>query len=920
MAAIEELSELADSMRQASALLADEDIDETSNSSRRPSTFLKVVALGNVGSGKSAVLNSLIGHPVLPTGENGATRAPIVIDLQRDTSLDSKKIILQIDNKNQPVSASALRHSLQDRLSKASSAKARDEIKLKLRTNTAPPLMLVDLPGLDQRIMDESTVSEYAEHNDAILVVIVPAAQAPEIASSRALRLAKEYDGEGTRIVGVISKIDQAASDQKAIAAVQALLLNKGPTKAQDIPWVALIGQSVSIATAQSGSSGSENSLETAWRAESESLKSILTGAPPSKLGRIALVDALAQQIQNRMKLRVPNLLSGLQGKSQVVQDELARLGESLVTTSEGTRAIALELCREFEDKFLQHLTSGEGTGWKIVACFEGRFPDRMKQLPLDRHFDINNVKRIVLEADGYQPYLISPEKGLRSLIKGVLELAKEPSRLCVDEVHRVLMDIVSAAANATPGLGRYPPFKREIVALATAALEGFKNESKKMVVALVDMERSFVPPQHFIRLVQRRMERQRREDELKGRSSKKGHDAEQSILNRATSPQTGGSMKSLKDDKDKEKDKSGQAEKEGQEGSGLKSAGPEGEITAGFLLKKSAKTNGWSRRWFVLNGKTGKLGYTKKQEDRHFRGVITLEECNIEEVPDESDPPPKSSKDKKSNGPDSSKVSLVFKITSRVPYKTVLKAHSAVVLKAESATDKTEWINKISNVIQAKGGQIRLSSEGGSAMRHSLSDGSLDTMARRPADPEEELRWMSQEVRGYVEAVLNSLAANVPKAVVLCQVEKAKEDMLNQLYSSVSGQSTAKIEELLLEDQNVKRRRERYQKQSSLLSKLTRQLSIHDNRAAAASNWSNGNAESSPRSSGPGDDWRTAFDAASNGSVSRSGSRSGSNGHSRHNSDPAQNGDLNSGPNSGSRRTPNRLPPAPPGSSGYRY
>lgn len=33
-----------------------------------------------------------------------------------------------------------------------------------------------------------------------------------------------------------------------------------------------------------------------------------------------------------------------------------------------------------------------------------------------------------------------------------------------------------------------------------------------------------------------------------------------------------------------------------------------------------------------------------------------------------------------------------------------------------------------------------------------------------------------------------------------------------------------------------MKRRRERIQKQSSLLSKLTRQLSIHDSRAAAAS------------------------------------------------------------------------------------
>ncbi|EOY17160.1 Dynamin-like 3 isoform 3 [Theobroma cacao] len=811
MEAIEELSQLSDSMRQAAALLADEDVDEnssSSSSSRRSSTFLNVVALGNVGAGKSAVLNSLIGHPILPTGENGATRSPISIDLQQDGALSSKSIILQIDNKSQQVSASALRHSLQDRLSKGSSGKNRDEIYLKLRTSTAPPLKLIDLPGLDQRIMDESMVSDYAERNDAILLVIVPAAQAPEIASSRALRLAKEYDAEGTRTIGVISKIDQASSEQKALAAVQALLLNQGPPKTADIPWVALIGQSVSIASAQSGS---ENSLETAWKAESESLKSILTGAPQSKLGRIALVNALAQQIRKHMKVRLPNLLSGLQGKSQIVQDELVRLGEQMVQTAEGTRAIALELCREFEDKFLQHITTGEGTGWKIVASFEGSFPNRIKQLPIDRHFDINNVKRIVLEADGYQPYLISPEKGLRSLIKVVLELAKEPARLCVEEVHRVLIDIVSAAANGTPGLGRYPPFKREVVAIASAALDGFKNEAKKMVVALVDMERAFVPPQHFIRLVQRRMERQRREEELKNRPSKKGHEAEQAILNRATSPQpagqqTGGSLKTMKE-------KSGQAEKEVQEGSALKTAGADREITAGFLLKKSAKTNGWSRRWFVLNEKTGKLGYTKKQEEKHFRGVIILEECSIEEVSDEEEPAPKSAKDKKANGPDKGP-SLVFKISSKVPYKTVLKAHSAVVLK------------------------------------------------------------------------------------------------------------TARIEELLQEDQNVKRRRERYQKQSSLLSKLTRQLSIHDNRAAAASGWSDGGggAESSPRTSSAGDDWRSAFDAAANGPVDYR--RSGSNGHSRHYSDAAQNGDVNSGSGSNSRRTPNRLPPAPPPStsSGYKF
>lgn len=371
----------------------------------------------------------------------------------------------------------------------------------------------------------------------------------------------------------------------------------------------------------------------------------------------------------------------------------------------------------------------------------------------------------------------------------------------------------------------------------------------------------------------------------------------------------SGGNLKSMKE-------KSGQQDKDTQEVSSLKVAGPDGEITAGYLFKKSDK--GWTKRWFVLNEKSGKLGYTKKQEERHFRGTITLEECNIDEISDEDEAPAKSSKDKKSNGLDSGKASnLIFKITSKVPYKTIMKAQSTVLLKAESMVDKAEWINKLRKVAQAKGGQAI--GEPSFPMRQSLSDGSLDTMARKPADPEEELRWMSQEVRGYVEAVLNSLGANVPKAVVLCQVEKAKEDMLNQLYSSISAVSSAKIEELLQEDQNVKRRRERAQKQSSLLSKLTRQLSVHDNRAAATSNWSDRGsaAESSPRSSGPasGDDWRSAFDAAANG-PSDSSSRYGSGGHSRRYSDPSQNGDLSSGSNSSSRRTPNRLPPAPPQSS----
>lgn len=48
MEAIEELAELSESMRQASAVLADEDVDDKSSSTKRVSSFLNVVAIGSV--------------------------------------------------------------------------------------------------------------------------------------------------------------------------------------------------------------------------------------------------------------------------------------------------------------------------------------------------------------------------------------------------------------------------------------------------------------------------------------------------------------------------------------------------------------------------------------------------------------------------------------------------------------------------------------------------------------------------------------------------------------------------------------------------------------------------------------------------------------------------------------------------------
>lgn len=912
MGVMENLITVAEAMSQASAVLADQEGDATTAST----SFLSAIALGNVSAGKSAVLNSLIGHPVLPTGENGATRAPIIIDMERDKSGRPGGLAVVLEGRTQNVSASDIRHSLQGRLKSVSSSKGRgDGIRLTLRSNSGPPLKLIDLPGIDSRgSIDDSPAHDLAANNDTILLVVIAATSCRDVAVNRALKLAQELDSDGSRTIGVISKVDQAASDPRSLAAVNALISGQGPSNTQDMPWVALIGQSVSIAAAHSSS---EDPLDTAWKAEMESLNSILKGAPPAKLGRIALLETLASKIQSRLKQRIPNLLSGLEGKSQMVNEELARLGELRVTSSEGTVAVALELCREFEDRFLAHINTGEGQGWKIVASFEGVLPKRIKGLPLDQMFEISSIKKLVLEADGYQPYLLSPEKGLRAIIKKALELAKEPAKSCVDEVHRVLVDIVSASASGTPGLGRYPPLKREIVSIASAALEGYRIEAKNMAVALVDMERVFIPPQHFIRLVQRRMERAQKLDTLQGVQSKKAQEAEQSLLSKATA------LVSTKKEEPK------------------KDAPPVlqtiGDNSAGYLLKKSDK-NEWAKRWFVLNEKTCKLAYTKKPEERNFRGVIALEECILEDGPEQSgaeESNGKSSKSKSSSNGTSEKedptASLIFRVSHKVAYKTLLKAEHSVHLKAETMAEKLEWMSKLKACIDSssQGESVKSSkdsvrsskdSDNNSSVRPGSTDASSDTstVLRRPTDPEEDLRLMAQEVRDYVEAVLNSLAANVPKAVVLCQVERAKDAMLNQLYSSISSMATARIQELLMEDQEVKARREKAHKQAAALAKLTKTLGLHEARASAASVDDSSSDSKADGAVEGAEDWRVAFQEAAvrpSQSPSRSSrNESPMNGRSSRNIN-SDNGDVGA-----SRRTPGRTPPPPPPGSGSMY
>lgn len=59
-------------------------------------------------------------------------------------------------------------------------------------------------------------------------------------------------------------------------------------------------------------------------------------------------------------------------------------------------------------------------------------------------------------------------------------------------------------------------------------------------------------------------------------------------------------------------------------------------------------------------------------------------------------------------------------------PFFFYIAAQSTVILKAETLAEKTEWLNKLKNVISSKGGQVI--AESSQPMRPSLSEGTPGT------------------------------------------------------------------------------------------------------------------------------------------------------------------------------------------------
>lgn len=428
-------------------------------------------------------------------------------------------------------------------------------------------------------------------------------------------------------------------------------------------------------------------------------------------------------------------LLARLTDRRLNVEKELSAFGNS----TKGHHDI-FKHCRQFERVF-QTMLNEANVAFKIRAVVEGNLPETLRRIPIEKRFNKNYTREICREADGYQPHLVSPERGIKRLVQEAMKLTSDHVHRFVDEIHMVLMETVKEAARniMTLEVGggklhsskamdymRLKGFENAVIMAASEALEEWRAEAHKVAAAMVQMECDYVTPSFF-----RDLERQWQEEAAAAAHVMGDEDGSQMHGSHSLqSPSTG------VEDEDSDGDSNHEANMSPRESGPYASKeqmehieNSRADVKAGWLEKRAGDSSNlsslpvdswrWQKRWFVLAMESGLLFYYPSPEDVNKKSpkvAVNLKDCIVEDFqPEDANISTKKSTQKLDNNAGS--VSLLIRIFNKNPHQKVAKQHHAVILRAADASDKYDWLARLRRATEpgsgvAKGPKISAKSE----------------------------------------------------------------------------------------------------------------------------------------------------------------------------------------------------------------
>uniref|UniRef100_A0A3P9NYQ5 Dynamin-1-like protein n=1 Tax=Poecilia reticulata TaxID=8081 RepID=A0A3P9NYQ5_POERE len=468
----------------------------------------QIAVVGTQSSGKSSVLESLVGRDLLPRGTGIVTRRPLILQLvhvdpgdgRKNEDGDVEEWGKFLHTKNKIYSDfDEIRQEIEnetERVSGNNKGISDDPIHLKIFSPHVVNLTLVDLPGITKVPVGDQPKDIEIQIRDLILkhisnpncIILAVTAANTDMATSEALKVAREVDPDGRRTLAVVTKLD---------------LMDAG-TDAMDVLMGRVIPVKLGIIGVVNRSQLDINNRKSVTDAIRDEYAFLQKKYPSlaNRNGTKYLARTLNRLLMHHIRDCLPELKTRINVLAAQYQSLLSSYGEPV----EDQSATLLQLITKFATEYCNTI---EGTakyietaelcgGARICYIFHETFGRTLESVDPLGGLSTIDILTAIRNATGPRPSLFVPEVSFELLVKKQVKRLEEPSLRCVELVHEEMQRIIQHCSNySTQELQRFPKLHEAIVEVVTSLLRKRLPITNEMVHNLVAIELAYINTKH---------------------------------------------------------------------------------------------------------------------------------------------------------------------------------------------------------------------------------------------------------------------------------------------------------------------------------------------------------------------------------------------------------------------------------------
>lgn len=479
--------------------------------------------MGSQSSGKSSVLENIVGRDFLPRGSGIVTRRPLILQLINIPSEREDKP--ESDDVHVPHTAASVagqgewaefhhqpgqkfrdfgevKREIENetaRIAGSNKGINRQPINLKIYSPHVLSLTLVDLPGLTKvPIGDQPTdiekqtrnlISEYIAKPNSIILAVSPANV--DIVNSEALKLARHVDPMGRRTIGVLTKVDLMDHGTNALDILSGRVY---PLK---LGFIGVVNRS------QQDIQGNK-ALADALKDEADFFKhNPAYRNMANRCGTQFLAKSLNNTLMAHIRDRLPDIKARLNTLMGQTQQELASYGNMQFSGKEHRGALILQLMTRFASSFISSIdgTSLEIStkelcgGARIYYIFNSVFGNSLETIDPTTNLSVLDIRTAIRNSTGPRSSLFVPELAFDLLVKPQIKMLEVPSQRCVELVYEELIKICHTCGSVE--LSRFPRLQAKLIEVVSDLLRERLGPASNYVESLISIQRAYINTNH---------------------------------------------------------------------------------------------------------------------------------------------------------------------------------------------------------------------------------------------------------------------------------------------------------------------------------------------------------------------------------------------------------------------------------------